>query len=100
MRPGALHSRKGENVRGTPLALALLVGTVGLAPPAAAQSQAPPEPRAERPAPAMPTGTNPFLAGVPSGAPTPGAMSLSIAEAIARALEHNLGALTADAAVE
>jgi outer membrane protein TolC len=47
----------------------------------------------------MPFGTNPFLGGVPSGTATTETLSLSITQAFARALEHNLGALTAEAAI-
>jgi outer membrane protein TolC len=40
--------------------------------------------------------TNPFLGGVPSGTPTAETLQLTIADAIARALEHNLGVLLAE----
>jgi outer membrane protein TolC len=42
---------------------------------------------------------SPFMGGVPSGTATGATMPLSIAEAISRALEHNLGVLTADESV-
>jgi outer membrane protein TolC len=73
----------------------LLVGAS--AAPAAAQvpgSQGPP-PAAQTPAPRpmapRPPGT--FLGGIPSGEPTREPLSLSIADAINRAIEHNLGLL-------
>jgi outer membrane protein TolC len=43
---------------------------------------------------------NPFLGGVPSGTATSGAIAVSIADAINRALEHNLGVLTSEEASE
>ncbi len=43
---------------------------------------------------------SPFAGGVPQGVATANAVPLSIAEAIDRALGHNLGALTAGAGVE
>lgn len=42
------------------------------------------------------TSISPFLRSVPSGAPSPDALRLTLGEAISRALEHNLGLLTAD----
>ncbi|MGE5246185.1 MAG: TolC family protein [Betaproteobacteria bacterium] len=62
--------------------------------PAAAQDQMPAtSPVAVRP---TPPSTNPFLGGVPSGQVTSQPVALSIADAINRALEHNLGVLTAE----
>ena len=43
---------------------------------------------------------NPFLRGVPSGTATSDAFALSVADAITRALEHNLGILTSEQASE
>ena len=57
----------------------------GLSRPAAAQA-----------APQIPI---PFLRGVPSGTATPGTMPLSIADAVSRALDHNLGVLDAEESV-
>jgi outer membrane protein TolC len=71
-------------VRAVPLIL-ILLATAGT-PPAAAQSKAP-----------LPVGT--FLGGVPSGAVTSETIPISILDAIVRALEHNLGVLTAEQAV-
>jgi outer membrane protein TolC len=46
--------------------------------------------------PAAAQTTNRFLGGVPSGTATPEPLPLSIADAIERALEHNLGLLAAE----
>ena len=73
--------------------------------PAAAQvpgSQAPP-PAAQTPAapaPTAPRSMSPFLGGIPSGEPTKEPLSLSIADTISRALEHNLGVLLAGEEVD
>ncbi len=68
--------------------------------PAAAQvpgSQGPPPAAqtAAAPGPMAPRSMSPFLGGIPSGEPTKEPLSLSIADAINRALEHNLGVLLA-----
>jgi hypothetical protein len=49
--------------------------------------------------PALPS-NSPFMGGVPTGTATGAPMPISIADAIRRALEHNLGVLQADAAVD
>jgi len=65
--------------------------------PAAAQQ---PPPTFPSPAPrpvtqgSMPTGT--FLGGVPSGTSTGAAITITVVDAIVRALEHNLGVLAAE----
>ena len=71
--------------------------------PAGAQMPGTPEPppaASERSRPptrsSAPPSSNPFLGGVPSGLATAQPLPLSIAEAISRALEHNLGLLLAD----
>jgi outer membrane protein TolC len=71
-------------VRAVPLIL-ILLATAGIQ-PTAAQSKAP-----------MPIGT--FLGGVPSGTVTNETIPVSILDAIRRALEHNLGVLTAEQAL-
>jgi outer membrane protein TolC len=43
----------------------------------------------------VPTAPAPFSGGVPSGTASPDTLPLSLSETIARALEHNLGVLTA-----
>jgi outer membrane protein TolC len=48
--------------------------------------------------PTLPS-NSPFMGGVPTGTPTAAPMPLSIADAIRRALEHNLGVLQAEEAV-
>src|SRR4051794_29347353 len=42
----------------------------------------------------------PFLGGVPSGTPNPTPLNLTILDTINRAIEHNLGKLNAEDAVE
>jgi len=74
----------------------LLAAVCGFAPPASAQGQTP----LIRQQPTLPAGLGPFLGGVPSGTPTSDTLTLSIGEAIKRALASNLGALTAEAAME
>jgi outer membrane protein TolC len=44
--------------------------------------------------------SSPFLGGVPTGEATPGALPLSIEDAVARGLEHNLGVLLQEEGVE
>ena len=84
-----------------PVMLVLLLGAAGAVSTAAAQGQVPPS---SEPAPAPPRApslitTNPFLGGVPSGTATSEPLSLSILDAINRALEHNLGVLMAQEGV-
>jgi outer membrane protein TolC len=77
--------------------------------PAAAQvpgSQGPPltvqpaGPGPAAPGPAAPRSLGSFLSGIPSGEPTKEPLSLSIADTINRALEHNLGVLLAGEEVD
>jgi len=71
----------------------LLAAAVIRVTPAAAQTPAPQAPTvATMPA----AGSSIFLGGVPSGAPTPGVLRLTILDAMSRALDHNLGVLTAE----
>ncbi|HEV8348358.1 MAG TPA: TolC family protein [Vicinamibacterales bacterium] len=79
------------------LMLTLLLTLVPLARSAAAQQfqaapQAPPS-RITSPAPAT---TGGFLGGVPSGTATGDVMTITVLDAIRRALDHNLGVLTAE----
>jgi len=46
--------------------------------------------------PAVPLSSSTFLGGVPSGQPTGGVLTLTILDAMNRALEHNLGVLVAE----
>ena len=64
-----------------------------LAAPVAAQE------RAASPVPALPA-SNPFSGGVPQGTASAQPIAVSIADAIHRALEHNLGVLQAEQGVE
>jgi len=64
-----------------------------LAAPVAAQD------RGASPAPSLPA-SNPFMGGVPQGTVSPQPIAVSIADAIHRALEHNLGVLQAEQGVE
>src|SRR5262249_56879872 len=52
-----------------------------------------------RPAPQAPLPTGTFVGGVPSGTATGEVLTITVVEAIVRALEHNLGVLTAEQAV-
>ena len=79
------------------LSLLLLTASIVWGRPAAAQGQASSSASAQpaRSAPlSVPPGT--FLGGVPSGEPTGTVEKLTIVSAISRALEHNLGVLTAE----
>jgi outer membrane protein TolC len=78
------------------LSIAIILGSQ----PAAAQTQTPPPAPVQTPrsAPlAVPPGT--FLGGVPSGQLTTGVEKLTVVAAISRALEHNLGVLSAEQSV-
>ena len=81
-----------------PLAAGLLTAT---AHGAAAQIPPPPTFAAPptRPAPQGPLPTGTFLGGVPSGEPTGRVEPITVVGAIVRALEHNLGVLTAEQAL-
>jgi outer membrane protein TolC len=93
-------------VRSVPLTLMLLVAMAAPVPPAAAQGQSPPPTtpptRIAAPTPAssgtnqggVPTGT--FLGGVPTGTATNEVLTITVIDAIKRALEHNLGLLTSE----
>ena len=84
-RRGAL-GEKGTVVRPVLLVPILLLAAAGLPRAAAAQGALPP--------------SSPFRGGVPSGTATPGTMPLSIADAISRALDHNLGLLMAEESID
>ena len=80
--------------------LLLISGAVVSAQPAVQESR--PAPATERmsnppPRPVMqgPVPSGPFLGGVPSGLLTEGVETITIVQAMRRALEHNLGVLTA-----
>lgn len=82
--------------------LVLLLGAAGAVSTAAAQGQVAPPSEPPAPAPARAPSlltTNPFLGGVPAGTATSEPLSLSILDAINRALEHNLGVLMAQEGV-
>jgi outer membrane protein TolC len=95
------QARKGHHVRAVrfavharPVLLALLIGRSVAT--SAAQEPTPPPPSTQATTPRRPTpapSIGPFLGGVPSGQPVTGTLSLSIADALNRALEHNLGLL-------
>jgi outer membrane protein TolC len=70
----------------------LVAALAGSAASAAAQGQMP-APAAVRPSPPP---TSPFMGGVPTGEVSAQPLQLSIADAINRGLEHNLGVLTAE----
>jgi outer membrane protein TolC len=71
------------------LFVSVLLCTVGIQ-PASAQGVL---------APSLPSGS-PFAGGVPDLMPTPGTLSLNVADVINRALNHNLGVLNAEESVD
>jgi outer membrane protein TolC len=77
-----------------PVLLAVLFCLV-LASPAAAQTRE----RQSSGAQSGPAPTSPFLGGVPSGTLSPEPLTLTVVDAITRALEHNLGVLAAEEAL-
>jgi outer membrane protein TolC len=95
---GSVAGEKGPLVKTVLPAVVVLAAMAGASRPVAAQGQAP----AVTPAPLRPSplATSPFLGGVPSGEPTAEPLALSLSDAINRALEHNLGALTAEQAID
>jgi outer membrane protein TolC len=72
----------------------VLTAALGVSAPAAAQGQ--PAPGSGAPGREALSPSSPFLGSVPSGTATAETISLSVGEAIARALEHNLGLLMAE----
>jgi outer membrane protein TolC len=85
-------------VRAVPLLLMLTAAGAGVPAGLAAQTLTMPS----RPAPAggssspMTPSTSIFLGGVPSGTKTPDAIQITVVDAVRRALDHNLGVLTAE----
>ena len=84
-----------------PLSLFLLAATVAGSRPAAAQVQTSPplpQPASTQPARSLPLSVPPgsFLGGVPSGELSATPLKMTVVAAISRALEHNLGVLTAE----
>src|SRR5262249_50832055 len=81
----------------------LVVFGAALLLPTVAAGQIPPTPTFSnpplRPAPHAPLPQGSFLGGVPTGTSTGAVMTISVAEAIRRAREHNLGVLTGEEAV-
>jgi outer membrane protein TolC len=79
--------------------LILIAAGAGFPDRVAAQGQQPPSttrPATTTAAPPMPPSPATFLGGVPSGTLTGDAQVITVVDAIRRALEHNLGVLTAD----
>jgi outer membrane protein TolC len=91
-------------VRAAPLLLlTTVVGALSPDRPARAQPPMPGAlpssasmPAAQTPSPPIAISTNPFLGGVPTGAAVAEPLKLTILDAITRALDHNLGVLTAE----
>jgi outer membrane protein TolC len=54
----------------------------------------------DRPGVPIPAPTSPFWGGVPTGTASPQALALSLYDALHRALDHNLGVLSAEDAVD
>jgi outer membrane protein TolC len=83
------------------LPLLLLAVSLASSRPASAQAQAsppPPQPASTQPARSLPLSVPPgsFLGGVPTGDVSATPLKLTVVAAISRALEHNLGVLTAE----
>src|SRR2546425_7649322 len=112
-RPSARLSRRVSGrarkdlVRAVPLSLMLLLTSFAAAWPAAAQPQTPPPPAAPPATTSSQSGSSgtrggsgstlsPYLRGVPTGTATAETLSLTIVDAVQRALEHNLGTLLAE----
>jgi len=72
------------HVRPVPLILMLAAASTGILVPATARSQTP----------------DLYLRGVPSGEPVPEPLALTMADAVRRALEHNLGLILAEQRVD
>ena len=82
-----------------PLIALLLASAVGWSRPAAAQGQLPSTPpriSPSRPDVQAPVASGVFLGGVPSGTATDRVETITVIQALTRALEHNLGVLTAE----
>jgi outer membrane protein TolC len=73
-----------------PRQIAVLLCLAGLAAPAAAQSRQAP----------LPPANSPLLGGVPQGAATAETLTLTVGDAIRRALEHNLAVLASDQGID
>ena len=78
--------------------VAIALAAVCAAPPPA-QAQDRPGPASSVNAPSIDP-SSPFLGGVPKGAVTPGALALSLKDAIGRGLENNLGVLLQEEGLE
>jgi len=91
-----------NNRRHLPSLFLVLAGALAVLDPAIAAAQAPPptfsSPPA-RPAPQTPVPAGIFAGGVPSGTSTGAVLTVTVVDAIVRALEHNLGVLTAEQGV-
>src|SRR5262245_16904166 len=71
----------------------VLLAIVSLIAPPAASAQ-------DRPGVPVPAPTSPFWGGVPTGTATAQPLPLSLYDALHRALDHNLGVLSAEDAVD
>jgi outer membrane protein TolC len=86
--------------------MTVLVTLAAAIAPAAAQTMAPSSSSASRqparvgPPPPAPAGTSVFLGGVPAGTATSEVITIPVLDAISRALQHNLGVLTAQQGVD
>ena len=79
--------------------MALSVASGASAQPTVPRDQGPaPPPATSRPA--APSGTNPFLGSVPTGKVSAEPLALSIADAIRRALQYNLGVISAEQSID
>src|SRR5262245_19792054 len=104
--PASLSSSRPADGKGSFVRVVALLLVTLLAIPDRARAQPQPAPPSQptrtvtTPAPSMPgTSSNPFLGGVPSGSLSADPLKLTILDAIVRALQHNLGVLTAEEAL-
>jgi outer membrane protein TolC len=80
-------------------AVAALGAVLWFSLPTAAQGQPAPvgsQPARSNSSPMVPLSSSTFLGGVPSGQPTSGVVTITILDAMNRALQHNLGVLVAE----
>jgi outer membrane protein TolC len=104
VEPPGGRERIFVNAAPLPLSALLLLAYMPAAVEAQTLAQQPPVPASSTrqttsPAPAAVSPTSPFLGGVPSGTPTSEPIRLTVIDAVLRALDHNLGVLTAEEAL-
>ena len=86
-------------MRVVPVILTLLAAAAAPAAPALAQAETPAQPsssQTSRPSLQMPATSQTFTGGVPSGTATADTITITVIDAVRRALDHNLGVLTTE----